>query len=38
MPLFWRLVNAVRRWREDRRVPEASTVQQWRAVWRVDHD
>lgn len=30
-PLFWRLVNRFRRWWEDRRVPEASYLDQMRA-------
>ena len=30
---FSRLVHAIRTWDEDRRVPEASTVEQWKKLW-----
>jgi len=30
---FSRLVHGLRRYLEDRSVPEASTVQQWRRLW-----
>ena len=35
-PLFWRFVNAVRRWSEDRHVPEYNFVPQMRALWQTE--
>jgi hypothetical protein len=32
MPIVWRVVNAIRRWAEDRSVPEGSYLHQMRAV------
>jgi hypothetical protein len=36
IPIVWRVVNAIRRWREDRSREEGSYLQQLRAVYLKD--